>query len=353
MPDKVDDDLRLLCVPPLGAMIGLLQQQQEAPLTKEEVEKLASGAPCIEMRPEDYWSMLDREERMHVDPSNAWDDWQRAKADYGFGYMPLISIGIPGNEEFRLKAVEFLTTQEDTFFDIKEKDPTLVEDCQKYSFKNEHDFLQEDLESLANHSCVIYFRNTGTISKLAHKEALRFLNLADKLLDLGGLAVIVDTSSLYHSKANWKSLVSFIDGLAAEDTKYWGGLFAAYVQVPLSNENDCYSSGMHMLGAPDMVASTACLEKLPGSVSPLQAAYILFHEVGFYSLTEGKRRPFRSGHTFQLTLESPILSINWEPCTQVREGTNLFNPYGMWRFDSVGQKESESIMKKLQKFFDK
>lgn len=348
-----DENLKLLCVPPLGSLLGIMEQKKDSPLTQAEVEKIAGNSVCVALHEEEYWQMLSKQENAHIDPGNAWDDWQRYKSDYGFGFMPEIVLAIPGNDEFKAKATDYLSKQTAVNFEFKDADPQYEENCKDFSFRSEHPFTEEELEQVRKHTCIAIIRNQGSLSKSAHLEAARFMKLGQELLDLGGLALSVESTNIYHSKTNWGSYASIIQNCAPDSDDYWAYLLNAYVLLPVTNQNDCHSIGMHLLGKPDMVASLSVLEKSHESKHSQTAAMVLFDQIGYYQLTEGQTRPFASGHTFQLSLESPIFRLTWEKCTQYNEGNIYFNPYGMWRFDLLNEKESKSILKKFSVFFKK
>jgi hypothetical protein len=166
-------------------------------------------------------------------------------------------------------------------------------------------------------------------------------------LEAGGVALKCDSSGIAHSCSRWIELGETCKGgisitanleASASASDFWSSLFQAYVQLPIDSSKEYYSCGMHLLGGPDVIISKALLQSaLPKDASLVNAVVDLFSSFCIYILDECPHGQFLSGNTFQPTLDFPSFRVVWESCERDSEHDLYFNPYGRWRFASLGK----------------
>jgi hypothetical protein len=119
--------------------------------------------------------------------------------------------------------------------------------------------------------------------------------------------------------------------------RFWQALFDAYVALPIADDRNLYSCGLHLLGMPDLIISNDVLNhSFPGTVNEQAIeACDLFNAFSLYLLGECPEGSFKSGNTFRCTPTSHRFCLTEEPCTGYEEDDFFFNPYGRWRFDNA------------------
>jgi len=340
-------------VPPLGTSLAINEQQKGSPLTEDEVSKVRDESPCVMVPAETVAELLKQNDFAEIHPENAFDDWQRFKCDFGQGFLPVIILSIPGDEEFKKNAIKFLTDKKNITYEFKPADPDFASHSQALSGITEFPINSSDIKVIDKHTCILHLHNDGSSSRKAPDEAIRMMQLADELVNLGGSAVRVHSSGIAHSPTSWHRVTSISQKYPREDLNFWNALFRAYVQLPISSDTSIYTCGMHLLGHPELVAELDVLKETRPDVEIPSASYELFSGFAHYLLAECQRGEFWSKHTFQTDLEAPSYRIFWEECTLYEDGTAMHNPFGMWRFKPLEKNVSLGLFQKLGNFFKK
>lgn len=338
-------------VPPLGTLLAMQEEQKGSALTQDEVSKIRDEAPCVMIPAQTFADLRKKNDYAEIHPENAFDDWQRFKCDYGLGYLPVIILSIPGNEDFKSKASKFLADKKNITFEFNAKDPDFAFHSQALSGITEFPINDDDVSAINKHTCILNINNAGFGSKSAPNEALRMMQLANELVNLGGSAVRVHSSGIAHSPTSWQRVTSIAERHPREDLNFWNALFRAYVQLPIQSEKSIYTCGMHLLGHPELVTELKVLQETQPKLAIPKASYELFSRFAHYLLAECQNGEFWSNHTYQSDFESPSYRIFWEECSLYEVGTAMHNPYGMWRFKSLEKKVSLGLIQKL--FFKK
>lgn len=123
-----------------------------------------------------------------------------------------------------------------------------------------------DFAAVLGHRSVIYVLSDAFGRATAAGAAAGMIDVGVALLDVGGIAVKCDSSGIAHSAARWRELAVRLRDAggagatrsesAEERARAWAPLFDAYVRLPIfDNNQDLYSCGMHLLGAPDAQVS--------------------------------------------------------------------------------------------------
>ena len=76
-----DDNLLIVPVPALVAVLISKEREKGAPLTEEEVLAIRDGAACIVMTHEQYAAVAAERGYDDLDPENVWDEWQVTRRD--------------------------------------------------------------------------------------------------------------------------------------------------------------------------------------------------------------------------------------------------------------------------------
>ena len=83
MESDENDELLIVPVPALVAVLIHLEREKGAPLTEAEVIAARDGAACIAMPRSAYQAVTDARGYADIDPERAWEDWLSFKATDG------------------------------------------------------------------------------------------------------------------------------------------------------------------------------------------------------------------------------------------------------------------------------
>ncbi len=237
--------------------------------------------------------------------------------------------------------MERILISENIEYEFRERDPRMTEVFSALDCEN------EDLNKVKEHSLVLYILSDGYSEPEAPEIGSRFLRIACQLLEAGAVALKCDSSGIAHSRTRWLELGKTCKRAISNDGKaedselasdFWNSLLHAYVQVRIYSPEAFYSCGMHLLGHPDVIISTTILKSaLTDNASLVDSAAYLFSTFCIYLLDECPPGQFLSGNTFQPALDFPSFRVIWEPCEDYAEDDLYFNPYGRWRFASLGK----------------
>lgn len=142
----------------------------------------------------------------------------------------------------------------------------------------------------------------------------RTVDAVEGLLKAGGLAVIIESSNVSHTKQQWLELVSTYD------------YFPAYSHfVMLTGDTDCYFSyGMKSFGLSDV--------EIPSTIPVADASELLNH-LNLYRMVE---KPIMcDGHTFSMEPYPYLFRINGRVDLRNSEDSDLFNPFGVLALEII------------------
>lgn len=337
-----EEELVPVFTPPLAQMLALAERQKGAPLTEDEAIAVRDKSQCIMLPVSKSQQLAKRLGYNDVYPENCFSDWNsRLRAEITNGYLPKIILCVPLTNENR-KRFEDIVKAEDVEYDIVPRDDRLAESFRSADSPTQPSLTDQDIELIDEHTSVLYFLSKNLTARESAECAAKFMRIGNRLMEAGGVGIKCESSGLAHSRRRWMELSTRLErGLAAgadsdQEVDYWLGLFLAYVQLPIRFGDDLYSCGMHLLGKPDLVATTAQVKEAmtytKSEASPVHELIRLFDEFALYILSECKEGMFGAGHTFSADAEAPKFSVLWEQCTDYEESDFFFNPFGRWRF---------------------
>ncbi|MEL6441562.1 MAG: hypothetical protein AAFQ80_20200 [Cyanobacteria bacterium J06621_8] len=133
--------------------------------------------------------------------------------------------------------------------------------------------------------------------------------LAQALLEIGGTAIMVESSGIAHEKQQWLTRSKSDD------------VFDIYTLfVTLIEGDECYySSGMSNLGKADVAINL---------LEDRGLAIYVMNVFNYYRLTEPAI--LQDGHTFQPDIECPIYKLKLRRDRESEAHSLLYNPYGRW-----------------------
>lgn len=315
-------------MPPLAAMLARAEDVKGSRLTQEEVERIRDAAPCITMEPADAKQMEASRGFRDVNPEDCWADWHRLRVEMtGNGYLPKIVLCLLGDEDLPGQCQPILES-EGAEHEWREHDRRMVRAFKASACRFDPSLTREDLANIKGHSRVLYVLSKNFTAQEAPVVSRAFLRLGGRLLEAGGTALKCESSGIAHGRERWLELAR-----ESENENFWSALFRAYVQYPIQNGDDYHSTGLHLLGQPDLIVSSSLLREAAGSKKdPAWAAVDLFLGFALYLLSECAPGQFASGHTFSLNADSPRFRVLWEECTGYDEDEFFYNPFGRWRF---------------------
>ena len=310
-------------VPPLALLLARAEALKESPLAEPEVVRIRDNAPCILMAPERAAEMIATRGYRDVNPENCWADWHRLRTELtGTGYLPKIVLCLVGPRDFPQLAAPILA-ETGLEHEFAPRDERMAEAFAASAFRVHPTLDAADFERIAAHESVLYVLSKNVTSREAPDAGRALLRAGARLLHAGAIALKCDSSGIAHAAARWRALAMQAND-PADPVARWAGLFAAFVQYPIRSGGDLYTCGMHLLGAPDLIAAHNLL--------PVAGAVELFAAFALYLLAERGDGGFASGHTFGTGAAAPRFRVVWEPCTGYAEDDFFFNPFGRWRF---------------------
>ena len=146
-------------------------------------------------------------------------------------------------------------------------------------------------------------RDTG------YAECLQIARLAQILLIIGGVAIEVESTGVFHSREKW---------LANYDSKDVFEIYSLYVQL-IEGEDYYYSCGMHNFNKADVAISLD---------EDIGLAIYVMNVFNYYRLTESPI--LQDGHTFQADIGCPRYQLNWIEDREEVSTSPLYNPHGRW-----------------------
>ena len=163
-------------------------------------------------------------------------------------------------------------------------------------------------QQLARHQQVIYLISSDT----GYEACRQIARLTGVLLNIGGIAVKVESAGMAREKAWW------LERCESNDVFDIYSMFVALIEG-----DNYYSCGMHNFGKADVAIATT---------EDLGLAIYVMNVFNYYRLTESPI--LQDGHTFRPDIESPVYRLQW---TEDRESDAelLHNLHGRWYLSRV------------------
>jgi hypothetical protein len=253
--------------------------------------------------------------------------------DGGSEYYPRIVLCLPGpwegreDLESRLRAGPFRLEEgrlrsadgRDSFeAEYRGFDPRMKSAFQVSACRVRPSLTPADFRLIEGHRSVLYVLSDAYGRSTAASAAARMIEVGRALTDAGAFAVKCESSGIAHSAARWREL--------GERLPAWAAIFDAFVRLPiLSETEEIYSCGMHLLGAPEGILPLAGFGE-----GNLMAAYQLLER--FLRMTErdAASPKVRVEMTFKEEGAGRFLSA-LEPCTFYAPDDFMWNRWGCYR----------------------
>jgi hypothetical protein len=164
-----------------------------------------------------------------------------------------------------------------------------------------------------NHCPLVIYLTSTTTGLDACREMAEF---AQVLLQIGGIAVKVESAGIAHDQPRW---------LAHYDTDDVFEIYSLFV-ILIAGEDYYYSCGMHNFGKADVAIAIT---------EDLGLAIYVMNVFNYYRLTESPI--LQDGHTFQPDIECPRYQIEWMMDRENATDSYQHNPQGRWRLQRCDQ----------------
>lgn len=216
------------------------------------------------------------------------------KSKYGTNYV------------FIAQVFRSVVNNENCLIEICQSDADLVS---AFELAGQNKITDATLQQIARHQQIVYLTtDTG------YNSCLQIAKLARVLLNIGGIALKVETAGVAHEKDRWLALYN------SHDVFDIYSLFVALIE----GDNDYYSCGMHNFGKADVAIA---------KTEDVGLAIYVMNVFNYYRLTETPI--IQDGHTFQPDIESPTYRLNWTTDNEYETDSLLYNSYGKWHLSRV------------------
>ncbi|MGF1542335.1 MAG: hypothetical protein ACFCU5_18140 [Pleurocapsa sp.] len=227
-----------------------------------------------------------------------------------------IILGIPGKWPSKREIISFLAADGDRNYQI---------------------VGERLIETATNESCSIYFSDRGKqkingeksycdyqqIVYLSdfdcnYKTCLKIARFAKIFLDIGGLAVRVESAGIWRDRTYWLARYNSADVF---------DIYSLFV-VLIEGKDRFYSCGMNHFGKADVSVD---------NTEETSLAIYVMNVFNYYRLTEFPI--LKDGQTFQPDLESPMYEIRWTQSDEMVE-----NIHGCWHLSRIGNESNLAMV---------
>jgi hypothetical protein len=240
-----------------------------------------------------------------------------------------IVIGVPGLWKDRTELIQEVTSKSNYMLagnimhhkekeivfeiDVYEQDTSLGE---AFFYASGERFDEELLRELEKHTYTVY-----VIAKVDDTERLQeVIDVGMELLNIGGLALKVETAGVAYSKEEWKEL--------AEDKEIFP-MYSHLVTLVGDEEGGYYSCGMQAFNLPDVV--------LDGGIDP-EVAVDLLNDFNLHNIFE--KPNLKDGDTISFTEDSPMYRLAHYIDERYEQEDPFYNSCGVWKLESASAKKS-------------
>ncbi|HEU4557132.1 MAG TPA: hypothetical protein VFS20_04755 [Longimicrobium sp.] len=194
------------------------------------------------------------------------------------------------------------STQTTCEFDFTDHEPELR---QRTEIIGQGKFSSDDLDAVERHSSTAWliFDNAG------YETARAAARFARALLEAGGVAVVVESAGVAHTRERW------LRGWSSDDP--WD-IYSLFV-ILVGGQGRYFSCGMHNFALPDAAVAA--------SLGTEEGARLL-NEFNLYQMVESP--VLNSGETFSLEADSPRFRLTRQAYEGGYEDTPMHNPHGLW-----------------------
>ena len=161
------------------------------------------------------------------------------------------------------------------------------------------------LKKISRYQQLIYL----ICDRVGYDACLMMAEFVEVFLNLGGIAVNVESAEIAHEADRWLCLSNSCDVF---------DIYSLYVGL-VEAEDYYYSCGMHNFGKADVAIEMTI---------DIGLAIYVMNVFNYYRLTESPI--LQDGHTFQPDIESPKFTIKLIEDREYPTNSPLFNPYGRW-----------------------
>lgn len=161
------------------------------------------------------------------------------------------------------------------------------------------------LKQISHCPQVIYLTSMDT----GFAACLSMAKFAQVLLQIGGVAIKLESTGIAHHKERW---------LAGSNTDDVFEIYSLFVTL-IEGEDYYYSCGMQNFGKADVAIA---------DTEDLGLAIYVMNVFNYYRLTESPI--LQSGHSFQPDITCPKYQIEWIIDRENNQDSYQHNPYGRW-----------------------
>jgi hypothetical protein len=161
------------------------------------------------------------------------------------------------------------------------------------------------LQQIDQHQQVIYLTSSST----GYASCRQIAQLAQVILQVGGIAIKVESAGIAHYKDKW------LANYNSDDVFDIYSLFVTLVE----GDDSYYSCGMHNFGKADVAVDLS---------EDMSLAIYVMNVFNYYRLTESAI--LQAGHTFQPDIECPKYKIEWTMDREYEIHSPQYNPHGRW-----------------------
>lgn len=165
------------------------------------------------------------------------------------------------------------------------------------------------LQQLESHQQIIYLTSTAT----GYEACKEMAHCTQALLNIGGIAVQVESAGIAHEPAKWQ---------ANYDSNDVFDIYSLFVTL-IEGDDYYYSCGMHNFGKADVAIALS---------EDIGLAIYVMNVFNYYRLTESPI--LQDEHTFKPDIESPTYRLKWIEDRDESDSL-LYNPHGKWYLSRV------------------
>ena len=157
---------------------------------------------------------------------------------------------------------------------------------------------------------VVYLTSTDR----GYDSCLQMAHLARIMLDIGGIAVKVESAEIAHDRDRW---------LASYNSDDPFEIYSLFV-VLVEGDDFYYSCGMHNFAKADVAIEIT---------EDVGLAIYVMNVFNYYRLTESPI--LQDNHTFQPDIQSPKYRLKWMIDNESRISSPLYNSFGRWHLNRI------------------
>jgi hypothetical protein len=203
-------------------------------------------------------------------------------------------------------------THESCVIDIENPKACLAND---FELAGQDKLDLDTLQQINNCPQAIYLTSHDT----GYNACLSIAKLAQILLQIGGIAIMVESTGIAHGKDRW---------LANYNSEDVFEIYSLFVML-FEGEDYYYSCGMHNFGQADVAITLRVAEGIAISEDEdLSLAIYVMNVFNYYRLTESPI--LQEGHTFQPDIECSKYQLRWMIDRENAPDSYQHNPHGRW-----------------------